>query len=285
MVKQNLVIMKQPELGRKILALRKSKGLTQENLVELCSINVRTIQRIEAGEVTPRTYTIKAILDALDIDSTSFLNEKEGNLHPSMNEKSKVSRFLKNALFIGIVYFLLAFAELAFDFMLLESGKLSVPNYWYLIVKSAVMLTFSCFVLGFYKLAGILPNALVKGASILLVFGMLAFNSVEMYALFNPMFFSVEILQISKSIAFGAIYLVFGIGLIGWQKELGPIALISGCLGILSGIMFISVVLVLPGLVVLTIFEILQLILLFKASENLKISKSFSESNSVEFVI
>lgn len=285
MVKQNLVIMKQPELGRKILALRKSKGLTQENLVDLCSINVRTIQRIEAGEVTPRTYTIKAILDALDIDSTSFLNETEGNLHPSMNEKSKVSRFLKNALFIGIVYFLLAFAELAFDFMLLESGKLSVPNYWYLIVKSAVMLTFSCFVLGFYKLAGILPNALVKVASILLIFGMLAFNSVEMYALFNPMFFSVEILQISKSIAFGAIYLVFGIGLIGWQKELGPIALISGCLGILSGIMFISVVLVLPGLVVLTIFEILQLILLFKASENLKISKSFSESNSVEFVI
>lgn len=111
-----------------------------------------------------------------------------------MVDKSKVSRFLKNALFIGIVYFLLAFAELAFDFMLLESGKLSVPNYWYLIVKSAVMLTFSCFVLGFYKLADILPNALVKGASILLVFGIVAFNSLEMYALFNPMFFSVEIL-------------------------------------------------------------------------------------------
>lgn len=85
--------------------------------------------------------------------------------------------------------------------------------------------------------------------------------------------------------AFGAIYLVFGIGLIGWQKKLGPIALISGCSGILSGIMFISVVLVLPGLIVLMIFEILQLILLFKASENLKISKSFSESNSVQFVI
>lgn len=285
MVKQNLVIMKQPELGRKILELRKAKGLTQENLVELCSINVRTIQRIEAGEVTPRTYTIKAILEALDFDSSEFLNEDEEKKQPSMVDKSKVSRFLKNALFIGIVYFLLAFAELAFDFMLLESGKLSVPNYWYLIVKSAVMLTFSCFVLGFYKLADILPNALVKGASILSVFGIVAFNSVEMYALFNPMFFSVEILQISKSIAFGAIYLVFGIGLIGWQKELGPIALISGCLGILSGIMFISVVLVLPGLVVLTIFEILQLILLFKASENLKISKSFSESNSVEFVI
>ncbi|SDY90004.1 MULTISPECIES: helix-turn-helix domain-containing protein [Rhodonellum] len=277
--------MKQPELGRKILELRKSKGLTQENLVELCSINVRTIQRIESGEVTPRSYTIKAILDALDFDSSEFLNEEEAKLRPSLVDKTKVSSFLKNAFFIGIVYFLLAHAELAFDFMLLESGELSVPNYLYFIVKIAVMLTFSWFILGFYKLADILPNALVKGASILLIFGIVAFNSADMYALLNPTFLSIEILQISKSMVSGAIYLVFGIGLISWQKEMGPIALVTGCLGILSGIMFISVILALPGLVVFTIFEILLLILLFKASENLKISKSVSESNSVQFVI
>jgi len=58
--------MKQPELGRKIAELRKSKGLTQEELVERCNLNVRTIQRIEAGEVTPRSYTVKVIFAALD---------------------------------------------------------------------------------------------------------------------------------------------------------------------------------------------------------------------------
>jgi transcriptional regulator with XRE-family HTH domain len=42
-------IMKQPELGQKILKLRKQKGFTQEELVAQCNINVRTIQRIEAG--------------------------------------------------------------------------------------------------------------------------------------------------------------------------------------------------------------------------------------------
>ena len=36
--------MKQPLLGKKIIELRKQKGLTQEDLVEKCSINVRTIQ-------------------------------------------------------------------------------------------------------------------------------------------------------------------------------------------------------------------------------------------------
>ena len=57
--------MKQPELGIYIAQLRKEKGLTQEELVERCNINVRTIQRIEAGEVSPRSYTIKNILEVL----------------------------------------------------------------------------------------------------------------------------------------------------------------------------------------------------------------------------
>ena len=58
--------MKQPELGKRIAELRKAKGLTQEELVEKCNINVRTLQRIESGEVTPRSYTIKIIFAALD---------------------------------------------------------------------------------------------------------------------------------------------------------------------------------------------------------------------------
>ena len=62
--------MKQPELGRKVSELRKAKGLTQEELVENCNISVRTLQRIEIGEVTPRIYTIKTILAALDYDLT-----------------------------------------------------------------------------------------------------------------------------------------------------------------------------------------------------------------------
>jgi transcriptional regulator with XRE-family HTH domain len=66
--------MKQPELGKKIVALRKAKGLTQEELVEKCNLNVRTLQRIESGEVSPRSYTIKIIFAALDY-TTSHTTE------------------------------------------------------------------------------------------------------------------------------------------------------------------------------------------------------------------
>lgn len=59
-------MIKQPELGKKISDLRKAKGMTQEELVDKCNLNVRTLQRIESGEVTPRTYTIRLIFEALD---------------------------------------------------------------------------------------------------------------------------------------------------------------------------------------------------------------------------
>ncbi len=71
--------MKQPDLGKKIAELRKAKGLTQDELVEKCNLNVRTLQRIESGEVTPRSYTIKLIFTALDYniyDSSKSLYNK-----------------------------------------------------------------------------------------------------------------------------------------------------------------------------------------------------------------
>lgn len=55
--------------------LRKAKGLTQEDLVTKCSINVRTLQRIEAGEVIPRSYTLRTILSVLEVDYADFTNQ------------------------------------------------------------------------------------------------------------------------------------------------------------------------------------------------------------------
>jgi transcriptional regulator with XRE-family HTH domain len=72
--------MNQPELGKKIIELRKSKGLTQDELVSKCNLNIRTLQRIESGEVTPRVYTLRLIFSALDYDfDNSFVtNTSQG---------------------------------------------------------------------------------------------------------------------------------------------------------------------------------------------------------------
>ena len=60
--------MNQPELGKKIAELRKQKGFTQEELAFKTNLNVRSIQRIESGEVTPRLFTLKILGEQLDYD-------------------------------------------------------------------------------------------------------------------------------------------------------------------------------------------------------------------------
>ena len=60
--------MNQPDLGLKVAELRQQKGLTQERLAELCEVSLRTIQRIESGEVDPRAYTVHCLGSALDFD-------------------------------------------------------------------------------------------------------------------------------------------------------------------------------------------------------------------------
>jgi transcriptional regulator with XRE-family HTH domain len=80
--------MKQPELGKKIAELRKSKGLTQEELVDKCNLNIRTLQRIESGVVTPRIHTLRIIFTALDYDSyDSFEISNRGFLIPDWLEQ------------------------------------------------------------------------------------------------------------------------------------------------------------------------------------------------------
>lgn len=68
--------MNQPALGKKIVELRKARGLTQEELVCICKLNIRTLQRIESGEVMPRSYTIKALFTALGHQGDAFVSEE-----------------------------------------------------------------------------------------------------------------------------------------------------------------------------------------------------------------
>lgn len=54
--------------GHLIKTLRLKKGITQEELEEKTEISVRTIQRIENGDVDPRAYTLQSIAAALEVD-------------------------------------------------------------------------------------------------------------------------------------------------------------------------------------------------------------------------
>ena len=107
--------MKQPELGKKILELRLSKGFTQNELAEKCSVSIRTIQRIELGEVIPRSFTIKTIFYNLDYDfyntkpvlqnvkTSTFKNAFLNTINLKKNTMKKLS-FLSVLLVAGLLF-------------------------------------------------------------------------------------------------------------------------------------------------------------------------------------
>jgi len=269
MVNKNLYEMKQPELGRKILEWRKAKGLTQEELVDLCQINVRTIQRIEAGEVTPRPFTLKTILGALGVEN------EEINREPAADEPSPSSlptNLLRISFAVGIVYLIFAIAESFMEFAIWEDSFFSVSGIWYTTIKILVMITFTIFTYGYFELAKHYENPLVKIGAILLIVGIVIFSVKDLYVFYLDQGAYLQ-LALIEAVYFGAIYILFAIGILNYQKIFGPIALVTGCLGILTGVAFISIIFALPGLIILTIFEILLLVLLYSASHKLGSAK------------
>src|SRR5688572_16045589 len=172
--------MKQPELGRKISELRKAKGLTQEELVEKCNISVRTIQRIETGDVTPRMYTIKTILSALDhdldavSDGTSYTEPLSNRLKDLMmidvdrNRPGLVNQ-LNFAWIGGIVYFVLGFLEAAAEYYRFTTDELIFGTTPYVAIKFLTLISVVFFLRGLIAVSGIFGNYLLKIISMILI--------------------------------------------------------------------------------------------------------------------
>lgn len=70
------------KIGQEIKKLRLDKGMTQEELAERTNLSVRTIQRIENGEVDPRAYTLQTIASALEIEFEVLNNIREDEYDP-----------------------------------------------------------------------------------------------------------------------------------------------------------------------------------------------------------
>lgn len=72
--------METQSIAKNLVYQRKLKGYTQEELSEKTQVTIRTIQRIEKGDVNPHLQTIKLLATALDVEIEDLLiieNPKE----------------------------------------------------------------------------------------------------------------------------------------------------------------------------------------------------------------
>ena len=72
--------MNQPDLGKKVLELRQNRGMTQSELADNCNLSLRTIQRIESMETTPRDYTIRVIFSNLGYEEAMSLPDNPASV-------------------------------------------------------------------------------------------------------------------------------------------------------------------------------------------------------------
>lgn len=282
--------MKQPELGRKILELRTAKGLTQEELVEKCNISVRTIQRIESGEVTPRIYTIKTILAALDYD-LSKISDDEKNLFDLLFggvknfmlinvDVEKPSDFLIKQLNIawvlGIIYFIISLFESAADYFLFKEERMIFSSGIYIAIKLVSLITFAFFQRGFIMIGGLFRNYLLKIMSFIMIITIIILNSYDIISIFND---SVEneFIAGAYALTFGIIGIIYGISLIRLKKSVGRISKYAGLLEIIGGCFLLTIVLAFIGLLIYIPAELLEIIIIFKVIEIIKMKQP--ESN------
>ncbi len=76
-------------IGKKIKELRISRGMTQEDLAAKTDLSVRTIQRIEGGEVDPRLYTLNLIAKALEVSLEALDEKKEELVQQKINSENQ----------------------------------------------------------------------------------------------------------------------------------------------------------------------------------------------------
>jgi transcriptional regulator with XRE-family HTH domain len=264
--------MKQPALGNKIIELRKQKGFTQEELVERCNINVRTLQRIESGEVSPRSYTIKTILSALDHDYEELYGEEQASDGNSIvlgsETEAKSVRFLLTAAAVsGILFLIISTFEGFGDYYRFFDEELIFSIPVHILIKVLSYASYAFFIYGFLILGKLFQNYLMKIASVLVIVVLLLFYIYDITSLFYEIALPMEGVLVAESIIMGTLGVLFGIAIIKSDKKWGILGYVAGGLEIFTSVCFLTVVLVLLGLFTQVPTVILEVVLLVKVRQ------------------
>lgn len=267
----------QPELGKRILALRKALDMTQEELKNKCHVSVRTIQRIESGIVTPRLATIKILIEALGENPGDWqspnTSKKYGNFIQELFlinlAEDGLKRSFQPAWISGVVYLLLFMINVGLTSLPtdnpLHSPLSLIP------INILMIISFAGFIRGYIALAKLFEVHLLKISSYL----SLVFVAIALFVdILEISFVSMEpfsgVASFFTLILIGASALLFGLALLRLQDGMGRISKIAGRLEIVFGLSYLSILLSFMGLILLGPIMVLEIVLLSKADQQVR---------------
>ncbi|MBX2900984.1 MAG: helix-turn-helix transcriptional regulator [Cyclobacteriaceae bacterium] len=261
--------MQQPELGKRLTALRKEKNLTQEELVERSHVSVRTIQRIEAGEVLPRISTIKILLQALGENPDTFFNQKIIMETQSKPVPTYTRTALLAAVFAGGIYLAVEtiLNAMGLAWLTKENDWAQWVNFIYIGLTVTMVVAYVFFMTGFIVLSSIFENGLLRTGSYMMIGAVVAISILDVSTLWMNNDERLWIPYITASVVIGALTLIFGIALIRLQDGMGELSRAAGVLEIITGAAFLSVLLFFIGYVVMIPAVIVEILVLYRGYE------------------
>ena len=274
--------MKQPELGSRLTGLRKEKSLTQEELAAKSHVSVRTIQRIEAGEVLPRMSTVRILWEALGQSLESFSTQQTKTMETkAYSPKNPDRNILLVAAIAGAFYLVLEIILSGMDVAWIFSEK--DWEMWtvtiYTVLSVTMVAAYVLFIRGFIALSNVFENPLLKIGCYLMIVAVAGVSVMDITFTINQPDEDVDMwfAYIPAAILMGATSLLFGVALIRLQDGMGELSRVAGILEILIGCSLVTVVLFFFSFVIMVPAVVVEILVLYKGYEYL----SKSEANAI----
>jgi transcriptional regulator with XRE-family HTH domain len=266
--------MQQPELGLRLTSLRREQNLTQEELVAKSNVSVRTIQRIEAGEVLPRMSTIKILLNALGHTYESFSTKQPNTMETqttSQNFPSPNRTTLLIAAIAGVIYLVTAVILGAMDVAWLASEEdwQEWTNYLYIGLKIIMVGAYILFARGFITLSEVFENTLLKIAGYLMIAAVTGLAILDVSSLYSTDYELLLIPYCAAAVILGSLTIVFGVALMRLQDGMGEVSRVAGILEILIGCALVTVILFFIGYIMMVPAIVVEILVLYRGYEYL----------------
>ena len=248
-------IMKQPAFGNNISTLRNQKGMTQKELADACAIDIRTIQRIEAGEVSPRKHTVRLLANALGCDTGTLTGAAEATPAAPTDQ-------FRLPFWAGITYTINAI-PVVFDLI-----THSLNAYFHVCVLLVHTVTCIFFFRGFYLLGRQSNNQVLAGSFLL---EMVLLPLVNIIYLQKAHYFAFDLMPILfVLLSLNGIFCGIGLLMEGYKRknqDRGSLYKIAGVIMMVQNGLYISpgVGMVATGLIISFFCNVICIILIYNA--------------------
>jgi hypothetical protein len=191
-------------------------------------------------------------------------------------------RQLNMAGIAGVIYLALGSLVAATEYVLFISDEMLFGSGVYVFVKAGLLVTVIFFLRGFILIGGLFDNVLLRVVAVVLIGAHALIIVYDLASFFYDPLKSEDVTT-WVLLTFGCINIAFGVAVNRLDKSLGKVAEFAGILEIMSAGFFLTVFLSFMGLIVQMPAVLLEIILIFKAIELIKVKHSGNRAASMPY--